>query len=112
MPGDVTVERPSTRIILIDLNNKVSTSAHHLRIATLWVRSIDDGCSVPCSGSLGQNPKIVAVEMHRMCCKAWILDVDADRSIGTEIVAIPVGRVGIVAHLGKEQDGLVVIDSE
>lgn len=43
-----------------------------------------------------------------------VRDVDSYRGVGAEVVDVPLGvvGVGVIAHFGEEEDGLVVVCAE
>jgi hypothetical protein len=65
MPGDVTVHRPHTGIIELDLYNEIALGPHELDIATLRVAGVDDG-AVPLSDSLVKYEEVMSVYMERV----------------------------------------------
>src|SRR5690606_14109397 len=81
MPGDMAMERPSSWIVTINLEDKILVGAgiggqsarHNEGIASGWVFGILDN-TIPFAGSLGKNVHVMAVEMHRMRCGCSIID--------------------------------------
>lgn len=67
VPGNVTVERPETPVVKLDLNNEVAVGLDELSIATLRVRRVCDGDTVPSSETLTEDLHVEAMNVHGIC---------------------------------------------
>lgn len=112
MPSDVTVERPNTWIICVVLEDKVAIGTHHLDISALWVRRVNDSCSVVIAWPFGEDLHVVSVEMHRVRGGRVVVDDHADGAVTAEVLHVPFGWECEVALVGLEEDGLVVVGPE
>ena len=114
MPGDVAMERPHAGVIGLVLEHDIARSGRgagldELHVTTLGVGLMDDG-TVPGADALGENVEIVAVEMHGVGSREFVLDDDADGTVVSEVVDVPFGVEGIrdVALVGQDEDGVTV----
>lgn len=103
------MEGPRAWVIRVVLQNNVSRlprrigSLDQLRIAALRVLLVGD-YAIPSSMTLGEHVEIVPVEMHGVGGYELVVDYDAHRRIGAEIVNSPFGRVGEIAGVGEGED--------
>jgi hypothetical protein len=67
MPCNMAVERPDTRIIVIDLHDQIAVRPYDVRVASNRVIQIRNG-AIPDAAALGQDPGVVAMDVHRMRC--------------------------------------------
>jgi len=117
LPGDVAMQRPHARVVGIDLEDEVAgrirRPLQELHVSPLWVLRVGDR-SVPGAEAFGQDPEVVAVEVHGVDEGGEVADDEADGGVGAEVVDGPlgVGGVGDVAELGEEEDGVVVVAAE
>lgn len=108
--GDVTMQRPDSRVIGQPFkNNKgrsgVGSRLQNVRVAALRVGRVDDN-AVPDAGALGQDPEAVAVEMHGVGHEESVPNDDADGSALAEVVDVPFWMVGVacVSEIGEEEE--------
>ena len=75
-------------------------------VAALRVLRIRD-LTVPGSETLGENVKVVAVEMHGVGCEEFVVDYQAHGGVGAEVVDLPVG-VGVreITRVREREDGM------
>ncbi len=106
MPRNVAMEGPGARVIGVVLQNNVrrvrwGTTLEELGVTALRVFRVGD-LPVPCPETLGEHVEVVAVEMHRMGRQELIVDYEAHRGVGAEVVDGPFGvRVGEIACVRK-----------
>jgi len=112
MPGDMAMEGPDPRVIGVDLPDDVAVRREHLHVAPLWIGGVGDGLAVPVTGPFVQDEHVVAVEMHGMGDGGGVVDDDADRRVGAEVLDVPFGGIGEVALIGEEEHGVVVVCTE
>ena len=94
MPCDMTVQRPSARIVRFVFNDQIAwlgrrSLGHNLDVAPDGVRRVGslDG-AVPGLDTVREDPEVVAMEMHGVGDLEKILDVDTHRRVGAEIVDV------------------------
>jgi hypothetical protein len=100
MPCQMAMERPDTRVVLIELQyherrNDASGSIlrilKHVHIATDSVFRVRNS-AIPVPEAFGEDVKVMAVEMHGVTADETIVDeVDADGLVGAEVVDVPDG---------------------
>lgn len=101
MPRDVAVQRPHARVVGVELQHQVSGLGPHARldelcVAALRVREID--AAVPVADALGQDPEVVAVQVHRVGGagdEELVAKDDADGGIAAEVVDVPLRVIGV-----------------
>ena len=99
MPKAMAMQRPNPGIIRIPLNHDIrryirGARCHELRVATLRVRRVRDR-AVPFAEAFCQDPKDVAVQMHRVDKRKVVSDDGADGGVLGKVVDVPVGVVGV-----------------
>lgn len=69
---------------------------------------------IPGSESFIEYKHIVTVEMNGMGRGTRIGEIDTEGAVATKVVDIPLGTigVGVIALIGEEKDGLVVVCAE
>ena len=105
------MEGPGAWVIGVVLQNNVrrvrwGTTLEELGVTALRVFRVGD-LAVPCPETLGEHVEVVAVQMHGMRCQELIVDYEANRGVGAEVVDGPFGvRVGEIACIRERQDGV------
>ena len=95
MPGDVAVERPHPWVVGVVLKDEITrTRLENLHVASLRILAMRDG-TVPCSLSLGEYEKVVAVKVHGVRGRTLILDDDANAAVAAKVIDVPLGVVGV-----------------
>ena len=104
MPGDMAVKRPDTWIVRNVFNDKISGRLQQLYVPSLHVPRVNR--SIPGTRTLGNDVKIVTVEMHGVHHWTLVVEHDTDRVILADIVHVPLGvvRVGSVALVGEVEE--------
>ena len=92
MPRNVAMKRPHPGIIRRELQHKIAIRLYQLCISSLWTHSVDR--AVPFTGSFGQDPEVVAVEVHGVGGAAYIVDYQTDGAVGAKVVNVPLRLVG------------------
>lgn len=90
----MAMEGPGSGVVSLVLEDHVTTSLDKLHITTLGVGGVDNG-SVPSAEALIEKEHVVAVEMDGVGGESRVVDHDSDRGVGTEVVHVPLRRVGI-----------------
>ena len=110
VPRDMAVERPDARIIRDDIDDKISRvwtggRQQQLRIAPLHITRVDR--AVPVAHALGNDPGVVAVQMHRVRCGTVVAEDDTDGGVLAEVVDVPLRVVGVggVAGVSEVEEG-------
>ena len=120
MPRDMAMERPHAGIVHVKLNHDIPGRAagvggrQDLHVAALRVVDVGDS-PVPGARSRGQDEEVVAVQVHGVGGEGdVVVDDEAHGGVGAEVVDVPlrVVRVGGVALVGEEEDGIVEIGAE
>lgn len=76
-----------------------------MRIAALRVLRVSDD-AVPGSKAIGEHVEVVAVEMHGVGGREFIVDYETHGGVGIEVVNLPVGvGVGEIASIREGEDG-------
>lgn len=97
----MAMERPNPRVISHEFYNSIAHArriripkVHELRIPSLRVlRSRYH--SIPLSYPLGDDPEVVTVEVHRVCEGGQAAQDEANRSVLTKVVYVPLRVVGV-----------------
>jgi hypothetical protein len=107
MPSQMTVKRPNTRVILIELQNhkgRNNTSGgilsilQHMHIATNSVGGVDNS-AVPGAEAFSEDVEVMTVEMHRVTAnEAVVYEVDADGFIGAKVKYVPIVIVSLAVY--------------
>ena len=107
MQCDVAVEGPDTWIIGHVLDDDVARlvesagtvrilcnigAGHHLHISALRVLCIALDGAIPFTSTLGENPEVVAVQMHGVRDWSGVVNVEADGAVAAEVVDVPLFR--------------------
>lgn len=114
MPSDMTMERPSTRVIGLNLQHQETSCGNKLDITSLGIGGINNGHAIPGPCSNIKDVHVVAVQMHWMSSRTRVLDVDSDRRVGSKVIDVPLRTVGIgvVTQVGEKEDWLIIVGSE
>ena len=118
MPSNMAMQRPHARIIRLELEHdiprvtgRIIRGLEELDVATLRVDLLDG--AVPLADALGDDPEVVAVEVHGVggVEAEVVVDDDADGGVCAEVVDVPLGVVGVggVALVGEGEDGVAVL---
>ena len=86
------MERPDARIVARKLHHHVSIRTDKVHIPSHRVVLSYDTAPVPSTIALRQNLHIAAVNVPWMSCVQVIVQVDADRAVGSVIVDLPIIR--------------------
>lgn len=113
MPRDMTVQRPRARVVRRDLQDQEPARRQDLHVPPLRVRRVDHG-PVPGPRPDVLDEHVVPVQVDGVGEEARVGHVDADARVGAEVVHVPLRavRVRVVAQVGEQQDGLVVVGAE
>lgn len=105
----MAMERPHAGVVGVVLQHDVSRRSggarlDELYVATLGVLLVGDG-AVPGADALGEDVEIVAVQMHGVGGREFVLDDDADGGVVAEVVGVPLRVVGVgdVALVGEDE---------
>ena len=106
----MTMKRPNTRIISLELNSHMSQLRDELRIPPRRILLINDS-PIPNTIAYMQDMEIMAVHMEWMCEGSLVRQVQHDRTVLVEIVDVPfrTERVGDVAFCRFEEEGDVEV---
>ena len=118
MPRDMAVKGPHPWIVSVKLNHnirrrlRVDGSGKQLHVAALGIGRVDD-VAVPGSIADGQDPHVVAVDVHGVDdARNAVVNDEADGAVGFEVVHVPFGLVAEVTGVGLVEKGVVVVASE
>lgn len=110
MYANMAMQRPHPGVISHVLDNEIggniwTARRHENSISSLRIIGIDNS-TIPFSCADGENPEIMAVQVHGVVDGKDILDNNADGRVVPEIVDVPTGVFGIgcVAGRFEEQD--------
>ena len=116
VPRDMAVQRPHPRVVRVELQHRVPglprrrvLRLHDLRVAALRVRGVVS--PAPAALPFGQDPEVVAVEVHGVGGGGVVVEDYADGGVGAEVVDGPlrVEGVGDVALVCEEEDWFTVV---
>lgn len=109
MPAKVAMQRPHTRIIVVQLHDQVPARPQELSVPALRVLRAHDRRAVPRPDALVEHVEVLAVDVHRVREGNAVVEDEPDRAVGAEVVDVEPRRVRAVAGLqGLEDRGVVV----
>ena len=118
VPRDVAMERPDPGIISVEFDNdvrrrgRVDGAGKHLHVTALRVGRVDD-IPVPSVVADLEDAHVVAVDVHGVGdVDDAVVDDEADRLVGAEVVDVPFGLVAEVSRVGLVEEGVVVVAAE
>lgn len=119
MPSTMTMQRPHPRVVRIELDDGIPWGIivlrrlHDMGISPrrIRIRQAGQGTFVQVAEALGEDEKVVAVEMHGVGGVGGadvVVENDADGGVIPEVVDIPFGGIGVgdVSTVGFSEDGV------